>query len=128
MKRRKFLFLTGGAIGAILLPLSRPDRIFKTLLSNIREEKVVNELQQKLSFLKIKKATISQFIEDYKNEHFNKIPEVNDQLIIQLLLSTNYVQNGADDSKEIEYTVYYSPWKSPCYNPFMILANNMGLV
>jgi len=123
MKRRNFIFLTVGAIGAALIPISRPDRIIKGILAYSQEEKTVNEIHQRLSLLKIKKTAISKFIHDYKKEHLNKIPEVNDQVMIQLLLSTDYVQNGADSSREIEYAVYYSPWKSPCYNPFMILAN-----
>jgi len=43
--------------------------------------------------------------------------EFRENLASQVLLSTDFFQNGMDENKTIKYVLYYDPYISFCYNP-----------
>ncbi len=40
------------------------------------------------------------------------------KLITQYLMSTDFFQNDANESRKIRYLMYYDPYSRPCANPF----------
>jgi hypothetical protein len=38
---------------------------------------------------------------------------------LRFLLSTDFFQSGADESRPLRYAALYDPWASPCYNPLL---------
>jgi hypothetical protein len=50
-------------------------------------------------------------------DHRSRALRLEDTLVQTYLLSTDFFQNGADESKLVEYIAYYDP-RRPCQNPF----------
>jgi len=43
--------------------------------------------------------------------------ELRENLASQFLLSTDFFQNGMDESRTVKYGLYYDPYINLCYNP-----------
>lgn len=40
-----------------------------------------------------------------------------DEFAMRFLMSTDFFLNGADESRPINYVMFYHPYRSPCWNP-----------
>lgn len=41
------------------------------------------------------------------------------KLALQFVLSTDFFENGADESKPVSFVAYYDPYMMPCWNPLV---------
>ncbi|MEO0477467.1 MAG: hypothetical protein AAF085_16105, partial [Planctomycetota bacterium] len=73
-----------------------------------------------------------EFAEEYR-EHYEEISreswhvfrggdvqehqDTMDALAMRFLMSTDFFLNGADESRPINYVMFYHPYRSPCWNP-----------
>ena len=45
-----------------------------------------------------------------------------DQFATRFLMSTDFFMYGADESRPINYVMFYHPYRSPCWNPLSMQA------
>ena len=62
---------------------------------------------------------VAAFVEDYERVHgpypTNKQPGMTEYK--RFLLSTDFFQNGADESRPLRYVRIFDAYASPCYQP-----------
>jgi len=129
MNRRKFLILSGVAVGGVAIPAS----IF--FVSGTIKNYAVLFIEKELSYLKLEPGSVVKYVNDHFDETNNLVDRVkwkamyylgvtwksSDQileLIKYYLLSTDFFINKMDESKMVKYLGLYSPYKSPVPNPF----------
>jgi hypothetical protein len=120
MKRRSFLLASGAAVtagGAALLW-----RRFGPT-DNASDDAVIAALWEQFGYLKLEPTTPAQFVADYRRVVREPIAvPLDDEVSCAFLLSTDFIQNGADEAKPVRYVTLYSPYDNPCYNPFTLHA------
>lgn len=133
MQRRKFLLLTGVAVGMVAIP---PSLYFVS--PNIKKfaEKLI---EKELSYMKLDKQGIQGYINDYFGSSGNDVisnlkwkalyygrydsynsNNIND-LLKYYLLSTDFFLNKMDTSKTVKYLRMFDPYKSAIANPYSYL-------
>lgn len=129
MNRRKFLFLTGVATGAVVIPAS------VYFVSGSVKKYAVLLIEKELDYLKLEPGSVINYVDDYfqnSNDAVSRLKfktmyylNINweksnhlKELIKYYLLSTDFFINKMDESKEVRYLGQYSPYKSPVPNPF----------
>jgi len=84
------------------------------------EEKAL-ELLATLPHVQIDRDAAIRFIEVYIEEFDTDTKfSITDNVRVRFLLSTDYVQGENRWNREAKWVAFYSPWRSPCYNPFML--------
>lgn len=53
-----------------------------------------------------------------------KHKNVMDDFAMTFLMSTDFFKNGADESKPVNYVMFYHPYRSPCWNPLSMSAGS----
>lgn len=48
----------------------------------------------------------------------NAFRRLEDNIVSQYLLSTDFFQNGADENRAVKYILFYDPYVTVCRNPF----------
>lgn len=133
MIRRKFLKLAclGTAVAAV------PAYGF---IATSTKEAAVGLILNELSYLKVDRKEVEQFVEDFHEEYHGKSKnklytqlqtkalhlvkaraegsEMVDLLAHRFLASTDFFRNKMDLNKPVKYTGLYHPYKAPCANPF----------
>jgi hypothetical protein len=76
-------------------------------------------LASRLHYLKFERADLERFIADWERyvgplSRWHALPP---ELDTRLLLSSDFFQNGADESKPVRYVAFYDPYVSTCSNP-----------
>ncbi|PWS29208.1 hypothetical protein DHW03_05130 [Pedobacter yonginense] len=129
MDRRKFLILTGVAIGGVAIPSS----VF--FVSNSVKKYAVLFIERELDYLILEPGSVVKYVDEYFTQTNNLLERVkwkamyylhvgwqkSDQileLIKYYLLSSDFFINKMDESKMVKYLGLYSPYKSPVPNPF----------
>ena len=129
MNRRKFLWLSGVATGAVIIPAS------VYFVSGSVSEYAVLLIKKQLDYLKLEPGIVEQYVHDYfqnsnnammrlkwKSTYYLNISCENSNtlkdLIKYFLLSTDFFINKMDETKTVKYLGLYSPYKSPVPNPF----------
>ena len=56
-------------------------------------------------------------------ESTHELRRLEDSIVTQYLLSTDFFQHGADPRREIQYLSFYDPMQAPCRNPFFRAAD-----
>ncbi len=94
-----------------------------------------------LSYLKLDKPGVEQFVDDYLRGHYittsmkakfnlmscyylgvNATKSLTITKLVQTyLVSTDFFLNKMDESKTVKYINRNMPYKMPCYNPFSFL-------
>lgn len=127
MNRRLFLKLTGA--GAALAALPGMGFVY-TSYQKAAKGLILNELD----YLTLDVAGVEQFVQDYaKNKSENHLLKIRglyllrtssgkskvvEELVKDYLLATDFFRNRMDESKPLQYTGLYDPYKTPCANPF----------
>ncbi|KAA3436784.1 twin-arginine translocation signal domain-containing protein [Rufibacter hautae] len=132
MNRRNFLRLTGLA-GAALVAL--PSLGF---MSTSIKDAAVGIITKELSYLKLDKKGVEQFVDDYFKGHYinsSLKTQINlkscyylgvdanesrllSKLVHNYLTSTDFFLNKMDESKTVKYIGVNKSYKMPCSNPF----------
>ncbi|WP_231490803.1 hypothetical protein [Pedobacter sp. Leaf170] len=133
MQRRKFLLITGVAVGMVAIP---PSLYFVS--PNIKKyaEKLI---EKELGYMKLDKKGINNYINDYFGSSANNVVanlkwkalyfgrynsfdsnNIND-LLKYYLLSTDFFLNRMDTTKPVKYIGLFDPYKSPVANPYSYL-------
>ena len=77
-------------------------------------------LRQHFSYLSIEPRVIEAFARDLTRHQGPWNPKTSPAPFTRFLASTDFFQNGADESRTLHYVAYYDPYVSSCYNPFEI--------
>lgn len=129
MNRRKFLFLSGVATGAVVIPAS------VYFVSGSVKKYAVLLIEKELDYLKLEPGSVIKYVDDYLQNNNDVISRLKfktiyyfdinwkksnhlKELIKYYLLSTDFFINKMDESKLVRYLGQYSPYKSPVPNPF----------
>ncbi|MCH6257883.1 hypothetical protein MLD52_15095 [Puniceicoccaceae bacterium K14] len=133
MNRRNFLaaFSTAFLLAAIALTSSRARKFLRKLKRAVlpapSKHKKAEELISKLQDFNINEEVALTFIENHiKLNQASTWFKIDDKILKIFLLSTDYIQNGADASRKLNWVTYYSPWLAPCYNPFILAQNALA--
>jgi hypothetical protein len=132
MKRRNFLRLTGIAAAAVA---AIPG--FSLYYASAKDS-AVDLILDEYKFLKIDKAEVVKYVDDFFNyhpveasipwkmkiklHHYVNFQTVRSRLLIDgFLPATDFFLNKMDESRPITYLTLYDPHKRPCSNPFSSL-------
>ncbi|OFV96102.1 MAG: hypothetical protein A3F68_04585 [Acidobacteria bacterium RIFCSPLOWO2_12_FULL_54_10] len=78
-------------------------------------------LESQFPDLKFLPGTGAKFAEIHMEEtKGNTAFAVDEACLKRFLLSTDFVQREGNPEEVFKFVIYYDPWRSPCYNPFMI--------
>ena len=84
------------------------------------ETALTRALRENFAYLQIPDGVIDRFVRDYEAERgagaARQAPG-SGEVYGLFLLSTDFFQEGADVGRPLRYVAYYSPYRSPCYNP-----------
>jgi len=71
------------------------------------------------SYLKIPDEVARQYVSDYRAQvhDVGRFSELGDDFYTRFLLSTDFFQEGANESSTLGYVSIYGPTITPCYNP-----------
>jgi hypothetical protein len=77
------------------------------------------KLLEFFGYLKISDEVADEFISDYRAHvrDVGRMSELGEDFYTRFLLSTDFFQNGADESRALTYVAIYGPTITPCYNP-----------
>lgn len=135
MKRKTFIGLGIVAIGALASGLlMMPRRLRRRTLARLVGHKpdaddyqVARELRATFRHLDLEPQAAERFIADYRLYYRQPLElPLEDSIKRIFLLSTDFVQQDADESKRIRYVAMYSPYDKPCNNPFTLRRWSQG--
>jgi hypothetical protein len=81
-------------------------------------------IQRAFSYLQLEPGTAEAFVTDYTRHRaplrrFVPPPDAQEDFFDRFLLSTDFFQHGADESRRVRYSRFYDPYVNPCWNPFL---------
>ncbi|MEO6708697.1 MAG: hypothetical protein ABI054_08050 [Planctomycetota bacterium] len=70
-------------------------------------------------YLKIPDEVARQYVSDFREQvhDVGRLSDLEDDFFTRFLLSTDFFQNGADESRTLGYVSIYGPTITLCYNP-----------
>lgn len=75
-------------------------------------------LRKRFAYLQFEPGAIERFAAEAEtHRHRLKRRSKGMELGERFLMSTDFFQNGADESRTISYVTFYHPYESFCYNP-----------
>jgi hypothetical protein len=76
-------------------------------------------LRAHFDYLNIDLAGVSQFFSEYERTrpNFSRRSPLPQDVYTRFLLSTDFFQRGAQESRLVRYVLFYDPGLTPCYNP-----------
>ncbi len=80
-------------------------------------------LRAHFRYLEFDDAVIEAFAKDLTRHQGPWHPRTSPPPFTRFLASTDFFQNGADETRALTYVRYYDPYASPCYNPFAPRSN-----
>lgn len=121
--RRKILILVFSSIASTLtfFTFVNRSRVYRFLLKQLQPtaEEKAHSLIKSLPEYSISHSVALEFIQIHvETSSSNHFFEIDEETKVRFLLSTDYVQNGCKNAKPLAWVAYYSPWVTPCYNPF----------
>lgn len=122
--RRRFLAWGAGAaaVGAGVLyawPGMR-DRASSWTLRLARAHRTPErKLLAYFDYLQIPDEVAETYVADYRARvrDVGRLSELGEDFYTRFLMSTDFFQNGADESRALSYVALYGPTITPCYNP-----------
>ncbi len=134
--RRTFLRALGVATGSLIF--ARGCREEETPRGSVAavdpNEPLTHVLRRHFHYLEIDDAVFAAFARDLTKHQGLWHPKKSPPPFSRFLASTDFFQNGADESRALGYVSYYDPYVSPCYNPFappaeanLTRANNLDV-
>lgn len=80
-------------------------------------ERLVAELRRHFHYLELDDASLARYARDYLR-HLPPPDLAGPDLYTRFLLSNDFFQNGADESRTLRYLALYNPYVNACRNPF----------
>lgn len=137
MNRRRFLVGAGILVlagGAAAAGAWLPERYRRSLRRRYLQtfgpstKTLANALEQSFDHLRFAPGAAERFLQAYRAvEKYPLSLPLPDDLRRQFLLSTNFVQQRGDVSREMDFVALYSPYHSPCYNPYTFVQRAASL-
>ena len=81
---------------------------------------IIDDLASHFSYLKIEPGVLAAFATAYETHYGSpnlNIPQIAAGMHTRFLLSTDFFQNGANETKPVKFVALYDPYVTPCYNP-----------
>lgn len=87
---------------------------------------IVEYLQQELNYLELNQADLITFAREFQvsqgkdrlqNQYQKEREKIENRVVTQFLLSTDFFWNNAAEYKSVKYQTYYDPYNG-CSNPF----------
>jgi hypothetical protein len=77
------------------------------------------QLRGHFPYLDLEPAGVARFLSDYERyeSRFVARSPLPVDVYTRYLLSTDFFQHGADESRQIQYVGFYDPYVTPCLNP-----------
>lgn len=120
---RRWFLLSAGAAGIAALGLGAL-RMRGNVRSWLRRFAHADQSPQRrvlayFHYLKIPESVADQFVADYRHHirDVGRLSGLGDEFFERFLLSTDFFQNGADESRAVGYVALYAPTITLCYNP-----------
>lgn len=84
-----------------------------------RNTPLAEAIRRHYDYLDLAPGAVEQFVAAYK-EHTTRLNEPASVVdgVERFLLSTDFFPQGADEKKQVHYTLFFAPLVSPCYKPF----------
>jgi len=79
---------------------------------------LARELASHFDYLDIAPDVFDQFSREFERAYGIWRPEQANRPHARFLASTDFFQNGGDETRPLRYVRFYDPYLSPCYNPF----------
>ena len=122
-----YKWFTGDATEVVLSILERrlghldlPDHAFAKFSNEYVESKAPH--QESLSRLAVVSFPL-RFVTPYGLLGAgHPLRRLENNVVTQFLLSTDFFQHGADETRRVNYVAFYDPVKTPCRNPFAGVA------
>lgn len=80
-------------------------------------EHLAAELRRHFHYLELDEASLARYVRDYLR-HLAPPDLAGPDFYTRFLLSTDFFQNGADESRTMQYVTFYDPYVTACRNPF----------
>ncbi len=106
------LFVSGGCRGTE--ETTRAD----VAPAGAREPTLHRAIREHFVYLSVGDQVIDAFAKDLRRNQGPWNPETSPRPFTRFLASTDFFQNGADETRPLRYVTYYDPYVSTCYNPF----------
>lgn len=98
---------------------NRLRRFLRTLRKPAADDEIIAALKSKFDFMKFEEDSVEKFVRAYKTSYSASVILPLDEGISKLLLlSTDFIQNRGDESRILRFVALYSPYDTPCYNPY----------
>ncbi len=83
---------------------------------------LASRLREEFHYLSFDDGAVDAFVRDFESFYGERAERVarSSGTLKRFLLSTDFFQNGADESRRVAYVAFYHPYRTPCYQP---LAN-----
>jgi len=79
--------------------------------------RLVAELRRHFHYLEFEETSLARYVRDYLR--YLAPPDLaGTDLYTRFLLSNDFFQNGADESRAMHYVAFYDPYVTACRNPF----------
>ncbi len=75
-------------------------------------------IREHFAYLSIDEQVVDAFARDLTEHQGPWNPDTSPRPFTRFLASTDFFQQGADETRPLRYVVYYDPYVSACYNPF----------
>ena len=78
---------------------------------------MARRIREHFDYLNIDDRALTTFVDEHLRHH----PDILNPLDVysKFLMSTDFFQNDADESRYVRYVAYYDPYVTPCYNPLV---------
>lgn len=82
---------------------------------------LLRRIRRELEGLRFPQEAFTEFLSDYEeNIAPGEVGAARDpDISMRFLLSTDFFENGQDESAPLEYVLFYDPWINPCRNPLV---------
>jgi hypothetical protein len=126
-------FLGGAAAGGVALAgasmLARREWLRRRAprgLQSPPEDAILQALREEFSDLAWEPGVDAEFVGAFKASPVYANLASMDEIKKLFLLSTNFVQSRGNPAAPLKFTTLYSPYESPCYNPFAEAVPDQG--
>jgi hypothetical protein len=118
MTRRHFLVISSSFVGTLAGCAGKQWR--RAAATGPFRSAMAQHLAEHFSYLTLDEGTAETFVRAYESNGGSpefQDPRVRSDLHMQFLMSTDFFQNGADETRALRFVALYDPYITPCYNP-----------